>query len=199
MEARLMRKFCWNKGRIHEKYYWMKAGFSIKWILYFAPNCPQQIVAPNCPRRIVRAKLSCAELSGHPCEEVIRKRYKKKKGNIEERERRARESCRRYIKALPRIETDSDINRTWTLTFCPLNGPSAAIPFTYVIIRRLHRKIILTTSYYSLSASSTVTFIQPEVDREMALDSLLPLIRMINYSLAWSHGRRPDNKLSRGR
>src|SRR6218665_1116023 len=44
----------------------MKAGFSIKLILYFAPNCPQQIVAPNCPtlncpRRIVRA-----ELSGHP-------------------------------------------------------------------------------------------------------------------------------------
>src|SRR6218665_1586051 len=49
----------------------MKAGFSIKLILYFGPNCPQQIVAPNCPtpncpRRIVRAKLSCAELSGHP-------------------------------------------------------------------------------------------------------------------------------------
>jgi len=48
----------------------MKAGFSIKLILYFAPNCPQQIVAPNCPtpncpRRIVRAELSCAELSGH--------------------------------------------------------------------------------------------------------------------------------------
>src|SRR6218665_1330795 len=41
----------------------MKAGFSIKLILYFAPNCPQQIVAPNCPtpncpRRIVRAELS---------------------------------------------------------------------------------------------------------------------------------------------
>src|SRR6218665_2163835 len=35
----------------------MKAGFSIK-LIYFAPNCPQQIVAPNCPtpncpRRIV--------------------------------------------------------------------------------------------------------------------------------------------------
>src|SRR6218665_2660263 len=54
----------------------MKAGFSIKLILYFAPNCPQQIVAPNCPTpncplRIVRAELSCAELScaelsGHP-------------------------------------------------------------------------------------------------------------------------------------
>src|SRR6218665_1116012 len=49
----------------------MKAGFSIKLILYFAPNCPQQIVAPNCPtpncpRRIFRAELSCAELSGHP-------------------------------------------------------------------------------------------------------------------------------------
>src|SRR6218665_138543 len=48
----------------------MKAGFSIKLILYFAPNCPQQIVAPNCPtpnckRRIVSAELSCAELSGH--------------------------------------------------------------------------------------------------------------------------------------
>src|SRR6218665_1775064 len=46
----------------------MKAGFSIKLILYFAPNCPQQIVAPNCPTpncplRIVRAELSCAELS----------------------------------------------------------------------------------------------------------------------------------------
>src|SRR6218665_491199 len=41
----------------------MKAGFSIKSILYFAPNCPQKIVAPNCPtpncpRRIVRAELS---------------------------------------------------------------------------------------------------------------------------------------------
>src|SRR6218665_2736839 len=48
----------------------MKAGFSMKLILYFAPNCPQQIVAPNCPtpncpRRIVRAELSCAELSAH--------------------------------------------------------------------------------------------------------------------------------------
>ena len=32
----------------------MKAGFSIKLILYFALNCPQKIVAPNCPRRIVR-------------------------------------------------------------------------------------------------------------------------------------------------
>src|SRR6218665_3129062 len=31
----------------------MKAGFSIKLILYFAPNCPRQIVAPNCSRQIV--------------------------------------------------------------------------------------------------------------------------------------------------
>src|SRR6218665_262487 len=40
----------------------MKAGFSIKLILYFAPNCPQQIVAPNCPtpncpRRIVLRRI----------------------------------------------------------------------------------------------------------------------------------------------
>src|SRR6218665_1235100 len=34
----------------------MKAGFSIKLLLYFAPNCL---------RRIGRAELSCAELSGH--------------------------------------------------------------------------------------------------------------------------------------
>src|SRR6218665_438171 len=27
----------------------MKAEFSIKFISYFAPNCPRRIVAPNCP------------------------------------------------------------------------------------------------------------------------------------------------------
>ena len=39
----------------------MKAGFSIKLMLYIAPNCPRRIVQ----RRIVRAELSCAELSGN--------------------------------------------------------------------------------------------------------------------------------------
>src|SRR6218665_2681306 len=72
MEARLMRKLCRNKGRIHEKYWRMKAEFSIKLILYFAPNCPQQIVAPNCPtpnslRRIIRAELSAPNCPAPNC------------------------------------------------------------------------------------------------------------------------------------
>src|SRR6218665_2719299 len=54
----------------------MKAGFSIKLILYFAPNCPQQIVAPNCPtpncpRRIVRAELSAPNCPAPNCPDTL--------------------------------------------------------------------------------------------------------------------------------
>src|SRR6218665_2908795 len=50
----------------------MKAGFSIKLILYFAPNCPRQTFAPNCstpncPRRIVRAELSVPNCNAQNC------------------------------------------------------------------------------------------------------------------------------------
>src|SRR6218665_3667091 len=45
----------------------MKAGFSIKLILYIAPNCPRRIVAPNCPRRIVQRRIVRAELSAPHC------------------------------------------------------------------------------------------------------------------------------------
>src|SRR6218665_3192134 len=54
----------------------MKAGFSIKSILYFAPNCPQKIVAPNCrtpncPRRIVRAELSAPNCPAPNCPDTV--------------------------------------------------------------------------------------------------------------------------------
>src|SRR6218665_1557245 len=45
----------------------MKAGFSIKLILYFAPKCPQQIVAPNCPTPNCHRRIGRAELSAPNC------------------------------------------------------------------------------------------------------------------------------------
>src|SRR6218665_394249 len=56
----------------------MKAGVSIKLILYFAPNCPRQIVAPNCPTpncpcRIVRAELSAPNCPPPNCPDTRRR------------------------------------------------------------------------------------------------------------------------------